>query len=397
MGKPLLGYLVSHPIQYQAPLFRRLAESRSVDFIAFFGSDFGVRASFDPQFGREVNYGIDLLGGYRSVFLDQAGSRVSVDRFWGLRTRSIHSVSHAAPVDVLTLHGWRTAMMWQAAAGARLRRVPYLMRAETPEFRHARRSFSPLQLVRDRAVGGLIRGAAGALALGAANERFYERMGVPRSRVHRVPYFVDNESVARAAARGRSERERILSALGVPARSIVLVAVGKLMPRKRPLDLVHVLPTLPKCVHVLWIGSGEMEATVRREAESLGVADRLSLAGFRPAEETWEILGASDLFALPSEREPWGLVANEAVAAGLPILVSDECGSAEDLVAPDRTGSIVSTGDLPAWSGAIASWARRIASGDRGDASRRQSLADAHSIMRAAAMIEEVVLQVART
>lgn len=246
------------------------------------------------------------------------------------------------------------------------------------------------------AVRALVTRAAGALTLGCANERFYERIGMARDRWHRVPYFVDNEAVRVAATSGRAERAHMRKDLGVPGEAVLITAVGKLLPRKRPLDLVRALRTVPRNVHLLWIGSGEMERAVRAEAESLGVADRVHLTGFRPSTEVWRLMGASDLFALPSENEPWGLVINEAVAAGLPALVSDQCGAAEDLVVPQRTGEIVPMGDVEAWSASIAAWELRVGEGDVGDRQEMRKRVEAHSIECAARAIEDMVCTVVR-
>jgi glycosyltransferase involved in cell wall biosynthesis len=190
------------------------------------------------------------------------------------------------------------------------------------------------------------------------------------------------------------ERNQLRAQLGIPLHSYVMVGVAKLLPRKRPLDMVRVLPGLPTQVHLVWVGSGEMEQAVRAEAALLGVASRVHLPGFRSAEETWRILGVSDLFVMPSENEPWGLAINEAVAAGLPALVSEECGAAEDLVVRDRTGEILRVGDLSSWTSAVERWYHRAAAGDRGDTGHMKRRADAHSIDCAATATEEAVLAV---
>ena len=383
---PRLAYLVSHPIQYQVPLFRRLAQSRRLDFVALFGCDFGVAPSFDPQFGHVVDFGIDLLSGYEHRFIHQARRRPDVNAFLGLVAQP-GGLLETRP-DAVILHGWRTAMMWQAAATARARGIPYMMRAETPSFKTAPRA---RRWSRDLAVNTLLRGADALLALGEANERFYVGQGCDRARIHRVPYFVDNGAVAAEARAGRSDRASIRAALDIPEHAVVIVAVGKLMPRKRPLDLVRALRELPENVHVLWIGSGELEAEVRRVASVEGVEGRFHLAGFRQAAETWRLLGASDVFALGAQNEMWGLVVNEAVAADLPTIVSDQCGAAEDLVVAGSTGEVVPVANQPALVAALRTWTDRAARGDRGDSALRTKLAANHSIERAAEAIEDVV------
>jgi glycosyltransferase involved in cell wall biosynthesis len=400
-AKPLLGYVVSHPIQYQAPLFRVLAKSKTVDFVALFGCQFGLEPSFDPAFGKAVDFGIALLEGYQFSFLPQGAHRPDVDRFWGLRFRYGRGFREPIP-DVLVLHGWRTAMMWQAAVRCRLGSIPYFLRAETPAWSGPESSSASQSLqgavkkhIRRTALRALIGQASGLLALGTANERFYSQMGASASKMVRVPYVVDNAAVASCASAGRASRCSLRAGLGIGVDDVVLVGVGKLIPRKRTLDIVDVLRRLPDNVHLVWIGSGEMEETVRSESSRLGVSQRVHLLGFLSSPDTWRMLGAADVFVCPSEAEPWGLVINEAVVAGLPVLATDQCGAAENLVLPKQTGEILPTADLAAWESALRQWSGRILAGDRGDIAAMRRLAEVHSIETAAGALESAVQRVA--
>jgi glycosyltransferase involved in cell wall biosynthesis len=392
---PRLAYLVSHPIQYQVPLFRRLARSEKISFVALFGCDFGARPSFDPQFGRVVDFGIDLLSGYEHHYVPELPANPRVDAFFGLATAAPRRVLRKVGATALVVHGWRTALMWQGAAAAKLLGIPYLMRAETPQFvASSRHGFVPRRMVRDLAVSTLVRSASGLLALGRANERFYLDHGGDPARVHRVPYFVEDGAVVAASDRGRKNRDVLRDGLGIPRDACVVVCVGKLMKRKRQMDLVDALAKLSPNLHLLLVGSGESESDLRARAHQLQVAERVHFAGFRKPEETWELLGASDLFALVSESEPWGLVINEAVVAGLPAIVSDECGAAEDLVDPGRTGEVVPVGDVDRLTAAIAAWAARSGAGERGDAARRRELAARHSLETAARAVEDAAVAI---
>jgi glycosyltransferase involved in cell wall biosynthesis len=393
--KPLIGYVVSHPIQYQAPLFRELARSAAVDFVALFGCDYGVRPSFEPLFEQTVDFGVPLLDGYESRFVPQGARTPRVDRFWGLRLRQGYQLGGPMP-DVVVLHGWRSAMMWQTAARCVVQGVPYLLRAETPAWPAAKSEHRrPLKTrLRNQAVRSLIGHASGLLALGTANERFYLQMGSPRAKIARVPYVVDNAAVAAAAAAGGADRHAARARLGIADRDVVVIGVGKLMARKRTTDIVRTMAALPAHVHLVWVGSGSIESEVRAEAARLGVHDRVHLTGFLSSPDTWRMLGAADLFVCPSEAEPWGLVINEAVAAGLPVLVSDQCGAAENLVVPGRTGEIVPTGNVPAWGEALRRWAHRIQSGDRGDGDLMRGVAAGHSLAVAAEAIESAAMRV---
>lgn len=389
-AKPLLAYLVSHPIQYQAPLFRRLAASRRIDFQALFGCLHGATPRFDDQFGAVVDFGIDVTSGFDWRLVPQAGRRPSINKFLGLVMRPLDIPWGQRKPAVLVLHGWRTAMMWQAAVMARAGNVPYLMRAETPVFQH-RPAAAFRAPIRSAAVRVLVKGAAAALSLGPANDRFYRSIGLREEQLVRVPYVVDNEAVAAAATEARGRRREIRTQLQIPPDSFLLVAVSKLIARKRPMDMVEMLKRVDPDIHLAWVGSGELFEALRCAVETCSLASRFHLLGFRSARETWAIMGAADALVLPSENEPWGLVANEAVAAGLPILISSECGAAESLVRPGVNGEILPVGDVEAWADSASKWHHRFRGGAAPDHDAMRALAEEHSIQTAALTLEAIV------
>jgi glycosyltransferase involved in cell wall biosynthesis len=247
-------------------------------------------------------------------------------------------------------------------------------------------------MVRDFAVRSLVGRSSGLLALGTANDRFYLSMGAVSANITRVPYVVDNAAVRAAATTGRSRRSDIRGRLGIRMDDVMLMGFGKLTPRKRVVDIVHALAELPPCTHFVWVGSGSSQTEVQAAAQRLGVSGRVHLTGFMPSTEAWETLAAADLFVCPSESEPWGLVINEAVAAGVPVLASDQCGAAEDLVVAGCTGDIVPTGEIGAWVDTLRRWTARLQTGDHGDRVTMARLAADHSIERAAAAIERATL-----
>ena len=131
------------------------------------------------------------------------------------------------------------------------------------------------------------------------------------------------------------------------------------MPFKRPADLIA---AAARCrarglqAEVMVAGSGELRGEhLEAAAASSGV--RLHLLGFRNQTEMPAAYAAADCLVLPSERETWGLVANEALACGRPIIVSDACGCAPDLGCDGSVGRTFPTGDPEALARAIGALA----------------------------------------
>jgi glycosyltransferase involved in cell wall biosynthesis len=175
----------------------------------------------------------------------------------------------------------------------------------------------------------LVRNAGACLAIGEENSEFYRLYGAKPDRIFFAPHSVDTERFAMAGAVGRAHRTSMLESLGLEPELPLVLFAGKLQPWKRPLDVVMAMDQLEHTANLIVIGDGPL----RPEIEEL--ASRrpwMRTLGFVNQVEIPEWYGAADLFVLPSDREPWGLAVNEAMAAGAVPIVSDTVGCAPDLV-----------------------------------------------------------------
>jgi glycosyltransferase involved in cell wall biosynthesis len=184
------------------------------------------------------------------------------------------------------------------------------------------------------------------LYVGKRSRAYYEHYDYPAERLFFSPHCVDNAFFADRAtpAVGNELRKRI----GIAVSDRVLLFAGKLVPFKRPLDLVNAAAELcqrDRPVHILVAGAGELEGDLTRRSVERGVP--LYHLGFQNQSEMPAAYAAADVLVLPSDgRETWGLVVNEALACGRPVMVSDACGCAPDLVADGRAGAVFPMGDV---------------------------------------------------
>ena len=212
------------------------------------------------------------------------------------------------------------------------------------------------------------------LYIGSANKRLYQRFGVPDSRLYSAPYAVDNERFARQALALRSQRTELRRQWGIGDDAFCVLFCGKFIEKKRPLDLVKAARSLIsggrlRNIHLLFVGSGELERELRQwchvvyDAETAGsqvsaipiyaassrALPPASFTGFLNQTEISRAYVAADCLVLPSDQgETWGLVVNEALASGLPCLVSDACGCAEDLAGDEFSFPMGDSGALAA-------------------------------------------------
>ncbi len=352
-----VAYLVSHPIQYQVPLLQRLAAHPEISLHVYYMDDQGARLSPDAEFGVPVQWDLPLLDGYAWSLLHNISPWPEADHFLRFIHPDIVAVLHRRRYDALIVHGYNHATEWLAFLGAWLSRTPVLLRGESnlrQEF--TRRARRPLwiTIAKRFLLGAVLRRMQGALAIGTLNREFYRAYGVPDTRIFSVPYAVDNDRFQAEANALVSSRTAFRNARGWPPDLPIILYVGKLIARKRPQDLLEayarVAADLP--VALVFLGEGNERRRLEVEAIRRGLA-HVFITGFVNQGEISRYYAAADLLVLPSSHEPWGLVLNEGMCFGLPVVASDAVGAAPDLVHPGENGFVYPVGDVEALAGAL--------------------------------------------
>ena len=352
-----LAYFVSHPIQYQSPLLRRLAQEADIDLQVFFSSDHTVHGYVDEGFGVKVAWDVPLLEGYRSEFLPRLREAGSEPGFARPLNRGIFRRIEQGGFDAVWTHGYSTANNLQAILAAGLHRIPVLLRAESTL--HDRPRSRAKLLLKEAFFHGLRRHVAAVLAIGQANARYWRRyMGEPVP-IFPMPYAVDNAFFQQKATEAGGGRDALRQELELePGRPVILFA-SKLQERKRCADLLEAHRMVLKNrsasrPYLLIVGDGEERQ--RLEQAAAGDPDARLLVrflGFRNQTELPRFFDLCDVFVLPSVHEPWGLVVNEAMNAGRAVIVSDDVGCQEDLVHDGVNGAVFPARDVPALAQAI--------------------------------------------
>ena len=351
-----VAYLVTHPIQYQAPLIRLISAQSDIDLTVFFQSDMSLGAYDDQGFGREVKWDVPLVDGYRHEFLPGLWRHGPVTAQRPINWGFAHRLTKAR-FDALWVHGYARWVNWAAMLCARASGLAVLVRDEATLF-SAQRSLVRQQA--KRVFFSLLSNIVdGFLAIGSANRDYYLAQGVPSQRIFSMPYCVDNEFFATRAREPAADSRQLRGAHGIPAGGAVILYASKFEPRKRPKDLLLAYEKLIGRLtggvkpHLLFLGDGELRASLEAEARSKRL-DSVKFLGFRNQSELPQYYALCDVFVLPSTNEPWGLVVNEVMATGKPVIVSDSVGCAPDLVHGGRNGFVFPTGDVDALTEALA-------------------------------------------
>ena len=343
-----IAYIVSHPIQYQAPLLRRIAMDKGLDLTVLFLSDFSTREYRDRGFGRPIAWDVELLDGYKSKVLHAWGGRDTLG-FWTPFTVGVEKDLTRGKYDAVWLHGYAHHAQLRALLAAKRHGMKVLLRGESHEKSSDRSAVT--SVLKRQILSTFFRHIDAFLAIGSANRAYYLNHGVPPDKVFLMPYAVDNARFQAAATPER--RDEVAAELALtPGRPVILFA-SKLQPRKRPWDLWEAYTRLsPNGVdeplpYLIFAGEGsqraDIEASVaRRQWKSV------RFVGFQNQTQLPGYYAAADVFVLSSEREPWGLVVNEAMNASTAVIVSDQVGAAADLVTDGENGYVISAGDVDA-------------------------------------------------
>ncbi len=355
-----LAYLVSHPIQYQAPLLRRIAREPDIDLTVFFGSDFSVRGYKDAGFGGVgVKWDIPLLDGYRYEFLpairDNAKVTPTSPINRGILSR-LGSPRGTANFDALWVHGYASVNSMHAMVAARSLGIPVLLRAES--WLGDRERSSAKLAAKKLFFRGLGEMIDAVLPIGSLNDEYWHTYlgnGTPR---FLMPYSVDNEYFQRRSREASSGRHELQQELNLdPSRPVILFA-SKLQARKRCDDLLEAYkllspgPGISPAPYLVIVGDGEQRGALERAAQETGF-DSIRFCGFRNQSELPCFFDLCSVFVLPSRHEPWGLIVNEVMNAARPIIVTDEVGCQRDLITPGVEGEVFPAGDIPALAEAL--------------------------------------------
>lgn len=415
----MLIILTTHPIQYQVPLWQVLAEEASLPFEVWYLTDHAVKPTIDREFGKAFAWdlGRSTLDGYKYRFLKvKAGWTLHPGVFRGLRLdEDLRPLFRQVGATAVWIQGWQKQAYWQAAYQAKAVGLSVWIRGESNDL-----SAPPWWKwqVKRLWLWLLFRKIDRFLCIGSANRRLYRRLGVPEFKLGSAPYFVDNARFAKQAETLLPVRESIRADWGIPENAFCVLFCGKFIKKKRPMDLVLAANLVnqrgglakQQALHLLFVGSGELGHELRQclhvvfDADALPAiklvpspaqgapssviltqslrgesyhdspsprcrASSASFAGFLNQTQISRAYVAADCLVLPSDQgETWGLVVNEAMASGLTCVVSDACGSAEDLARPVDDGLVFHLGDIAGLAASI----EKAAQGGFGELRRAQ-------------------------
>lgn len=344
-----LAIVSTHPIQYNAPLFRLLAADEDLALKVFYTKE-SDSVRYDADFKREITWDIDLHTGYDKAF-HHARSRHGLKCLIGELTKF-------NPYALLVF-GWNPPGHFAIMRHFKGKCAVW--------FRGDSTLLDPMpawkSLIRRMWLRYVYRHVDKAYYVGIANRDYFLSCGLEEQQLIHAPHAVENEFFASMDANQRREIEEKKRELGISSESVVFLFAGKFEEKKQPVALCDAFNVFqdqnPKLdAHLVFVGAGPLhdELNARR-------SESIHLIGFQNQSRMPLWYCVADVLCLPSKGpgETWGLAVNEAMNAGCIALVTERVGCHLDLVQHDSLGLVIDSAKPETWPNAFQALHKRVA------------------------------------
>ena len=357
-----LAIITTHPIQYNAPLFRHLAKYGNIDLKVFYTWGQSKEAVYDPGFGIMRSWDLDLLEGYEHEFVGNTSTDPGSHHYRGIVNPGIIKLINEYSPDAILVYGWKFnshLSILRYYHG----KVPILFRGDSTLLNESS-GFSFKKFFRFQLLKWVYKHVDFALSPGTSSDAYFTRCGLRSDQIIRAPHAVDNETYSAGNEEKQHQAITWRRELKIPDDHKVLLFAGKLEPQKNPALLINAiieLSKLRKDIHLIIVGNGILEEELKKQASAflnlpkpsstslnLPKPSSTSLITFLPFQNQSAmplVYRLGDIFVLSSVSETWGLSVNEAMASGKPVLVSNRCGGAIDLVIEGENGYVFQSGN----------------------------------------------------
>lgn len=330
-----------HPIQYHVPIYRELEKLEEVETTVLYADTLGLNEIYNPEFKTTIKWNIPLLDGYDSLFFKNYAkkritgffSRINPGIFWHLLSNKY---------DVVLIHGYQTFSAWLVFIAAKLRGTKIVFRGEAiPKKQTSTWKKQLSQWVTEK----FLASCDAVMYSCTGNKLYWQERKVPNNKMFFIPCAVDNEYFSEQQKNYLPDRNQLRQQEGILENDFVILFLSRFTARKRALDLIKAVSIIEhKNIVLLFVGDG-LERDIM-EAETKASQLKAVFTGFKNQDELSKYYTMSDMFAVISSYDASPKALNEALNFKLPVLVTDQVGTAYDLVCEDENGFIVLVGDV---------------------------------------------------
>lgn len=335
-----LAIISTHPIQYNAPFFRILAERKKIEIKVFYTwsqSKEGIK--YDPGFGKNIEWDIPLLEGYNYTFVENIAPNPGSHHFAGIQNPNLIKEIKNWGAEAVLVYGWNFKSHLATLRYFK-NKIPVFFRGDSTLINE---KLNLKKLLRRVILHYVYRFVDVAFYAGLANKLYFKAHGLNNGQLALMPHAVDN-------IRFRGNKNTMLAAKKlrfkseIPIEALVFLFAGKLDNNKNVCLLIEAFIKLQNSNNYLLVaGTGSEETKLKNMAMN---QPNIKFLGFLNQAQIPVAYAAADVFVLPSKSETWGLSINEAMAAGKAIVVSSSCGAAFDLLKDKKNGLVFQNNNL---------------------------------------------------
>ncbi|MGA2418424.1 MAG: glycosyltransferase family 4 protein, partial [Candidatus Staskawiczbacteria bacterium] len=323
-----LAIISTIPLRYHVQLYRELANSPKINLTVYFCLDWKFLNQPDNIF-----FNKNFLNGYNYKFLKNYSpfTSLTTSPFY-LMNFGIWKEIKKNQYDAVIIHAWNNFTWWLTFFTCLRFKTPVLFMTDASNLSNSSRPAWKKWLKKIYFKKILFKNAAGFLISGSVNENFYKEYGVPKKKMIELHYSYGYEDFLTAAKELKLQRQNIRKYSGIKDNDFVLLFVGRLDEVKNIFTLLKAYKGINyKNKKLFIVGDGPLRNQIEKCIKNLNI-EGVFLAGLKPKKKLFDFYAFSDALILPSTDEPWGMVINEAMCFGLPIIASDKVGAAVDLV-----------------------------------------------------------------
>ncbi|HRO41279.1 MAG TPA: glycosyltransferase family 4 protein [Flavipsychrobacter sp.] len=337
-----LAIIDSHPIQYNAPVFKLLAERKHVQIKVFYTwGESVLQKKFDPGFGKTIEWDIPLLEGYDYQFVENVAQNPNASSYSGIDNPHIFRDIDAWQPDFLLIFGWSFKTNLRILRHYR-GKIPIIFRGDSTLLREKKR-LSVKKVLRRLFLTWIYRHVDVALYVGSKNREYYLAHGLKQEQLVYAPHAIDNHRFADLDEQRNNEAAAWRSDLGIPTDHLVVLYAGKLEPVKNldfVIDLAQDMQEIP--LSFIIVGNGPEEARLKQKASAL---KQVKFIDFQNQGKMPLVYRLGDVVILCSQSETWGLALNEAMSCGRAVMASSTCGGGADLIQEGANGIVFELND----------------------------------------------------
>ena len=335
-----LAIISTHPIQYNAPLFQLLSQRQNIQIKVFYTWSQAQNGFHDPNFNKKIEWNIPLLDSYEYEFVKNTSKNPGTKTFRGIQNPGLIKSIKNYQADAILIFGWKFHSHLKAIFYFK-NKIPVLFRGDSTLLDGQNKMKT---LIRQLSLTFVYKHIDYALYVGQENKKYFLKHKLKPKQLFFAPHAVDNQRFSEENDIRKEKANRKREDLGIKKTDIVYLFVGKFEAKKAPMDIVKLASKVKNPqIKFLFVGNGKLEQEMKSTA-----GENCFFLNFQNQREMPIIYRMGDCLILPSHGpgETWGLVVNEAMASGLPAIVSNKVGCATDLITPNKNGFVFPKGSI---------------------------------------------------